>query len=271
MRSRPLTMSVTEPQHLRLCFASSSLTWPASYVAGSPEISIPSYPTFARRASVVSIGSGRIQLCIASFSAISPSIQTVHLELCRPWSEPELSRINHAIRIESVLDPAQYVEAGPMLRPHVGSQLEPNTVMVVDDGAGAERGRDAILPDPVVQRDRVGAAVGQNEARVDHRAPRIPVAQVRPELEPARGIRLRHSFLERVIRVQQPRVGGDHVDRAPHGRQLGRVWRLVEVVAVLPPDLSGPTIEPLASVGSDEREHRFALGVHDRGIAFETE
>src|SRR5207245_3255447 len=107
--------------------------------SGSREISFSSYTTFASRASVVSIGSGRIQLCIASFSAISPSIQTFHLEPCRPWSESELSWIHHAIRIERVLDPAQHVESGPMLRRHVRSQLESHTVMLVDDGSGAVR------------------------------------------------------------------------------------------------------------------------------------
>ena len=41
-RSRPPTMSVTEPQHSRPCSSSRERTCFGSYSAGSPEISIPS-------------------------------------------------------------------------------------------------------------------------------------------------------------------------------------------------------------------------------------
>src|SRR5260370_34435127 len=86
-------------------------------------------------------------------------------------SESELSRIHHVARIERGLDSAQHVESGAVLRRHERRQLESHAVMVVDDGAGTERGGDAVLPYPVVQGDRVRAAIRQNESGVDHRAP----------------------------------------------------------------------------------------------------
>ena len=58
---------------------------------------------------------------VASFNAISSSIQTSLSDSA--CSEPELSRIHHAVGIERPLDSPQHVKPGAVLRLHVRRQL----------------------------------------------------------------------------------------------------------------------------------------------------
>ena len=97
------------------------------------------------------------------------------------------------------------VERRAVLAAHVGAELDADAVVVVDDRAGIERRGHAVLPDPVVQRERVGPAVGHHEAAVDHRAPRVPVREVHPQLEPDVAVRL--ADRARAARRRPPRCG----------------------------------------------------------------
>ena len=65
-------LSVTDPQQASPCCFRSLRTSFVLYRSGSPLISIASYPHFASRATVTSIGSARIQLCIATRIGADP-------------------------------------------------------------------------------------------------------------------------------------------------------------------------------------------------------
>ena len=72
-------------------------------------------------------------------------------------------------------------------------ELEADPVVVVDHRAGVERGGHPVLPDAVVQRERIRPAVRHHEAAVDHRPPRVPVREVHAQLEAGVAVRLAHG------------------------------------------------------------------------------
>ena len=116
------------------------------------------------------IGSGRIQLCMDTFIDIALLLK------------PQLPGVHDAERVECALDISQRVERGTVLRGHVRRELEPDAVVVVHDAARLQDRGHAVVPDPVVQ---LQVALGHQEARVDHRAPAVPVRVVDPQLSPS--------------------------------------------------------------------------------------
>ena len=163
------------------------------------------------------------------------------------------------------------VERGAVLAAHVGAELDADAVVVVHDPAGVERGGHAVLPDPVVQRERVRAAVGDDEAAVDHRPPQVPVGEVHPQLEAGVGVGLADRGVERVVDRADAVVGRDHVERAPDRRQLRVVGRVVEVVAPVPPALPERGVEHLGARLLRERERAPLLELRGLRLALERE
>ena len=160
------------------------------------------------------------------------------------------------VGVQRGLEQPHRVERVAVLAAHVGAELDPDAVVVVHHAAGVERGRHPVLPDPVVQRERVGPSVGHDEAAVDHRAPRVPVREVHPQLEAGVGVGHAHRAVQRVVDRLDARVGRDDVERAPDRGQLGLVRRVVEVVAPVPPALArapGSSSSPPASAAMLER------------------
>src|ERR671923_48403 len=148
-------MSVTAPQHSRPCRSSSRCTSSVSQTDGSPEISIPSYPQRARRSMVVSIGSWRIQLCIANF--------TGGLLL----SKAQLPRIHNPVRIERGLDAPHRAQGRAVLALHVRRELQPHAVVVVDHTTRGEHGLHAVIPDSIVEPDALLAYRGERALGLD--------------------------------------------------------------------------------------------------------
>ena len=167
------------------------------------------------------------------------------------------------------LDLPDHVERRAVLAAHVRAELDPDAVVVVDDRAGVERGRHAVLPDPVVQGERVRAAVRNDEAAVDHRAPRIPVREVHPQLEPDVAVGLAHGAPQRLVHRLDAGVRGDDVERAPDRRQLGLVGRVVEVVAPVPPALPERRVEHLGARLARQLERPALLERGGLGLALE--
>ena len=82
-------------------------------------------------------------------------------------SEPQLAWIHHPVRIQGILDAPQQVQAGTVLRGHVRRELQAHAVVVVDDRAGAERRRNTVLPDAIVQLDRIAELHPASHGDVD--------------------------------------------------------------------------------------------------------
>src|SRR3954462_13145993 len=82
-------------------------------------------------------------------------------------SKTELAGVHDACRVQGRLNSAQGVQSRPVLGAHVRRELEADAVVVVHPPPRREHGGDAVLPDLVVQRERVLAAVRDQEARVD--------------------------------------------------------------------------------------------------------
>ena len=145
--------------------------------------------------------------------------------------------------VQRRLDLRHGVERRTVLAPHVGAELDADPVVVVDHRAGIQRRGHAVLPDAVVQRERIVPAVGHDEAAVDHRSPQVPVREVHPQLEARVAVRLADRAVKGVVHGLDARVRRDDVERAPDRRELRLVGRVVEVVAAVPPALAERGIE----------------------------
>src|SRR5207248_2705557 len=132
---------------------------------------------------VTSIGSGRIQLCMASFIAYSfamvfmttpPALVVAGLS---STLQTQFAGVHDILRVQHLLDACERTEGVAPLAAHERCQLDTDPVMIVHHGAMIEGEIHTVAPDLVVQlhglRGILGP-VGDGKAAVEHGAPVVP-------------------------------------------------------------------------------------------------
>ena len=122
-------------------------------------------------------------------------------------------------------------------------------MVLVDDAALADRRTDRLVPHCVVERRgllgvRRNLVAREDEARVEHAAPVVPVREVADEAR-VREL-LVDDLLHRPVDVLDVREVRDGVERAERLRNVEHIARVEELVLVLPPPLAALRAQVLA-------------------------